>query len=150
MIAARLSPGGDLREQLKPTASERGFVGGKAGDVPTRAVKPGTMPLATGSATFTKTIGIVRVSRRRAVVAGVPFDKMMSGCKPTNSCTSPRIRLISPPYRRRSMRTLRPSVQPKSASAWVSVAELRRFFVERREIADAPHPLRLLRVRRER
>jgi len=35
-----LEPGGDLREQLKPLASQRGFEGGEAGDVPTWAVKP--------------------------------------------------------------------------------------------------------------
>jgi hypothetical protein len=46
------------------------------------------MPLATGSVTPAKTIGIVRVSRWRARVAGVVPGKMMSGCKPTNSCTS--------------------------------------------------------------
>src|SRR6516225_7611208 len=35
-----LEPRRDLREQLKPLASQRGFVAGEAGDVPTRAVKP--------------------------------------------------------------------------------------------------------------
>ena len=39
----------------------------------------GTMPLATGSTTATKTIGIVRVSRWRVTVAGVVFVTMMSG-----------------------------------------------------------------------
>src|SRR5262249_22414941 len=33
-------PQRDLREQLKPLASQRGFEGGEAGDVPTRAVEP--------------------------------------------------------------------------------------------------------------
>jgi hypothetical protein len=33
-----LEPGRDLREQLKPLACQRGFEGGEAGDVPTRAV----------------------------------------------------------------------------------------------------------------
>src|SRR6516165_9016966 len=36
-----LEPGRDLREQLKPLASHRGFHAGESGDVPTRAVKPG-------------------------------------------------------------------------------------------------------------
>ena len=40
MNAARLRPGADLREQLKPLASQRGFLKGEAGDVPTRAVEP--------------------------------------------------------------------------------------------------------------
>ena len=35
-----LEPGSDLREQLKPLASQRGFDEGEPGDVPTRAVKP--------------------------------------------------------------------------------------------------------------
>ena len=42
----------------------------------------------TGSLTFTKTIGIVRVSRWRAVVGAVAVVRMMSGCKRTNSCAS--------------------------------------------------------------
>jgi hypothetical protein len=47
------------------------------------------MPLATGSLVLTKTIGIVRVSRWRATIAGVVFVRMMSGCKPTNSWRAP-------------------------------------------------------------
>jgi hypothetical protein len=35
-----LEPGSDLREQLKPLASQRGFEEGEAGDVPARAVEP--------------------------------------------------------------------------------------------------------------
>ena len=35
-----LEPGRDLREQLKPLASQRGFEDGEAGDVPTWAVEP--------------------------------------------------------------------------------------------------------------
>ena len=86
----------------------------------------GTRPLATGSLTLAKTIGIVRVSRWRAAVAGVPAVTMMSGCSPTNSCASARIRLVSSPYHRRSIRTLRPSAQPKPASACVN-AETKGF-----------------------
>jgi hypothetical protein len=41
--------------------------------------------LATVSATFAKTIGIVRVSRGTAAVAAVRFAAMMSGCRPTGS-----------------------------------------------------------------
>src|SRR6516164_1624898 len=40
----------------------------------------------------------------------------LSGCRPTNSCASARIRLLSAPAHRRTIRTLRPSVQPKPAS----------------------------------
>src|ERR1700751_4613463 len=35
-----LEPGGDLREKLKPLASQRGFVAGESGDIPTRVVGP--------------------------------------------------------------------------------------------------------------
>src|SRR6516165_10074938 len=97
-----LEPGRDLREQLKPLACQRGFQGGEAGDVPARLVEPGTMLLTTGSATFAKTIGIVRVSRWRATVTGAEFARMMSGCRLTNSCASARIRLLSSPPQRRS------------------------------------------------
>jgi hypothetical protein len=100
-----------------------------------------------------KTIGIVRVSRWGAAVAGVPPVRMMSGCKPTNSCASARIRLMSSPAQRRSIRTLQPSVQPKPASASergdVGLS-LRIVFVVRHEHADAPHAAALLRARRER
>ena len=34
MMAGPRKPGRDLREQFKPLASQRGFVGGEAGDVP--------------------------------------------------------------------------------------------------------------------
>jgi hypothetical protein len=76
-----------------------------------------TAPAATGSPTFAKTIGIVRVSRWRATVGRVAPVAMMSGCRPTNSCASARARLMSSPYQRRTIRTLWPSVQPKPASA---------------------------------
>jgi hypothetical protein len=148
-----LEPRRDLREQFKPLASQRGFQVGEAGDVPPGRSSRGTRPLATGSPRFTKTIGIVGVSRRRATVAWVePTVTMISGCEPTNSCASARIRLVSAPAQRRSIRTLRPSVQPKSASACVN-AETRRFgsgSFSSYEHADAPHALALLRVRRER
>jgi hypothetical protein len=42
-----LETGRDLREQFQPLAAQRGFAGGKAGGVSTRAVEPtsGTMVL---------------------------------------------------------------------------------------------------------
>ena len=51
------------------------------------------------------------------LAGGVPCVTMMSGWRPTNSCASARIRLVSSPNHRRSIRRLRPSLQPKSASA---------------------------------
>ena len=79
-----------------------------------------TMPLTTGSPTYTNTSGIVHVSRWRATVGGVGLARMMSGCEPTNSCASALIRLMSPRPQRRSIRTSRPSLQPKPASACVN------------------------------
>jgi hypothetical protein len=108
-----------------------------------------TMLLATGSLTFAKTIGIVRVSRRRAAVAGVPFVTMMSGCKPTNSCASapikaptkvhPHVAAIGPTQVRKRLRERRYAKLP-----------LRIGFIVRHERADAAYPLWLLRARRER
>jgi hypothetical protein len=79
-----------------------------------------TIPLTTGSPTPAKTIGTVDVSCWTATVAGVEPVTMTSGCGPANSCASARIRLMSPPAHRKSIRTLRPSAQPKSASACVN------------------------------
>ena len=113
-----------------------------------------TMLLVTASATFTKTIGIVRVSRWTATVAAVEPARMMSGCRPTNSCAEARIRSLSARLQRRSMRTLRPSLQPKSASACVN-AERRRFpsgsfSSNRHEHANAARAVALLCPCRER
>ena len=106
----------NLREQLKPLACQRSFEAGEACDVPVRAVEPRNDVLGDGSATFTKTIGIARVSCWTAMVAGVVFTKMMSGCRPTNSRASARDRLMLSPNQRNSICTLRPTVQPRSAS----------------------------------
>jgi hypothetical protein len=97
MIAARLSPGAISESSSshlpanvasdiwpKPVMLSRGWL------------SRGTIPLATGSAAFPTTIGIVGVSRWRATVGTVPLVKMMSGCKSTNSRASCRIRLMSP------------------------------------------------------
>jgi putative ABC transport system substrate-binding protein len=73
-------------------------------------------PLATGSPPVAKTTGVVRVSRWTAEVAAVPLVTIMSACEPTNSFASARIRLVSLPAHRKSIRTLRLSAQPKAAS----------------------------------
>src|SRR5262249_7224940 len=117
MIAARLSPGAiseSSSSHLLPSVASKVA---KPVTFPLGRSSRATMRWATGSATFPKTIGIVRVCCWTATVAGVPFVAMMSGCKATNSCACARIRLSSPPPQRRSIRTLRPSVQPKLASA---------------------------------
>jgi hypothetical protein len=105
----------------------------------------GTMPLATGSAAFPKTIGIVCVSRWRAIVGTVPLVKTMSGCRPTNSCASARVRLTSARPHRTSIRTLLPSVQPKPGSACVN-AETRRFSSESFSSFAMSTPMRRIRL----
>jgi hypothetical protein len=126
MIATRLSPGAISESSSSHLPPSEASKLAKPVVFPLGRSSRGTMPLATGSLRPTKTIGIVRVSRWRAAVAGVELAaRMMSGCKPTNSCASARIRLVSPPHRR-AIRTLRPSVQPKSESACVN-AERRSF-----------------------
>jgi hypothetical protein len=92
---------------------------GEAGDVPTRAVEPRDEAAGDGVAHAHKDDR----DRPRLPLEGnarVLFTRMMSGCEPTNSCASARIRLMSPPNQRRSIRMLRPSVQRKSASACVN------------------------------
>jgi hypothetical protein len=102
---------GDRRVDMKSVAKT---VGGPV-TFPPGWLSRSTRPLATGSPALAKTIGIVRVSRWAATVAGrPPVTRMMSGCKPTNSCASARIRLMSVPPHRTSIRMLRPSVQPKA------------------------------------
>jgi hypothetical protein len=64
-------------------------------------------------------IGIVRVSRWSAVVAGVPSEKITSGCRPTNSFANIGIQSTLPVAQRTSIRT-RPSVQPNSVSPCVN------------------------------
>jgi hypothetical protein len=120
MIAARLSLGAISESNstnLPPTEASQLA---KPVTLPPGRSSRATMPLATGSPKPAKTIGIVGVSRRTAAVAAVVPVRMMSGRKPTNSCASAGTRLTSSPCQRRSIRTLRPSVQPKSASACVN------------------------------
>jgi hypothetical protein len=141
MIATHLSPGAisdSKSSHLPPSVASRRA---KPVIFPPGRLSDATRSVATGSLTFTKTIGIVRVSRWSATVAGVPFVKMMSGCKPTNSCACSRIRLMSPPPHRTSIRTLRPSVQPKSASAFVN-ADTRGFTTGSFSLPDMSTPIR--------
>jgi hypothetical protein len=49
VMAARLSPGAISESSSSHLPPSEAFVGGEAGDVPIRPVKPGAMPPATGS-----------------------------------------------------------------------------------------------------
>ena len=79
---------------------------------------------------------------------------MTSGASATNSAASLRMRSASPAPQRMSIRTLRPTVQPsflqplyKRRNAGLS---FRIVCGQVHKHADAPHPLALLRTRRER
>jgi hypothetical protein len=95
----------------------------------------------------------MRVACSNAVAAKVPFARITSGARATNSSAYFRLSATSPSDHRVSMRTLRPSVQPNcwSACANARSAGLRfRIVRERHEHADAPHAFGLLRPRRQR
>jgi hypothetical protein len=111
MIAARLSPGAISESSSSHLPPSESSAPPKPVTFPPGRSSLGTMPLATGSAAFAETIGIVRVSRWTAAVAGVAPVRMMSGCRPTNSCASACVRLMSARPHRRSIRTLRPRVR---------------------------------------
>jgi hypothetical protein len=112
------------------------------------------MLLVTGSPTLAKTIGIVRVSRWTAAVAGAAFVKMMSGCKadqllrkrayPTGVTAGPakvylHVAALGPTQVRKGLRERR-KARPHH----------RLVFVERDEHADPPHAVTLLRPRHHR
>jgi hypothetical protein len=71
-----------------------------------------TKPAATGSGTRRKTIGIVRVACSNDGRFTPPMDRMTSGASATNSAAYLRLSSGLAPAPRKSMRRLRPSVQP--------------------------------------
>ena len=83
----------------------------------------------------------------------LPMARMTSGASATNSAAYLRMASALPAPQRISIRRLRPSVQPNCCSPCRNAA--RRACIpdrprRRHEHADAPHPLGLLRARRER
>jgi hypothetical protein len=154
MIAARFSPGAISESSSSHLPPSEALRAAKPVAFPPGRLSRGTMRQTTGSFPTVKTIGIVRVSRWTATVAGVPSATMMSGCRPTNSCASgprpigvaatppnvhPHVAAIGPPQVRKRLRERR-----------VATLHLRVVFVERHEHADAPHAVALLRAHRER
>ena len=113
-----------------------------------------TKPAPTGSATCANTIGTVRVACSNGATVALPLARMTSGASATNSAAYLRMRSASPAPQR--------VVDPHVAA--VGPAQLLQPLQERREAglsfrivrgqahehADAPHPLGLLRARRER
>jgi hypothetical protein len=88
MIAARLSPGAISESSSSHLPTSEASKTAKPVMFPPGRLSVATRPLATGSPTFTKTIGIVGVSRWRAAAAAVPCARTMSGCRPAPALVS--------------------------------------------------------------
>ena len=76
-----------------------------------------TKPVTTGSPPAVKTIGMVCVCCCTALVAAAGLVTITSGARPTSSAAYARMRSRSPAPKRKSIRRLRPSIQPSFASA---------------------------------
>ena len=113
-----------------------------------------TKPAPTGSTTIANTIGTVRVACSNGPTVEVPVARMTSGASATNSAACLRMSAALVVAQRVSMRTLRPMVQPNCSSPCRNApTQALTFRIVRgcgQEDADAPHPLGLLRARRER
>ena len=103
------------------------------------------MPLATGSPAFAKTIGIVSVSRWRAMNVGLQADQLLrershpTGVNAAPTKVHPHVAAIGPTQDRKRLR------ERRNGGLRLGVV-----FVARQEQADAPHAVALLRTRRER
>src|SRR5215471_18176366 len=100
-----------------------------------------TKPTPTGSETTANTIGIVRVSRRNAAVAGVPCARMTSGCRSSNSFADIRIRSAGGPTNvHAQVAAIGPTQLRKSLREPGEVGFcLRIVFIERHQSTDPPH-----------
>ena len=106
--------GRDLFENFQPFPTQIRFEIVEPRNVSARMAKLGTKPLPIKSETSVKTIGTVRVSCNRAATAGFVVAKITSGASATSSRAATRMRSVTPPVKRYSTRTLRPSIQPRS------------------------------------
>src|SRR5262245_16283379 len=75
-----------------------------------------TKPPPTESATAANTTGTVRVTCCNSPKAELPLARMTSGARATNSAAYLRVRSVSPPPQRLSIRMLRPTAQPASCN----------------------------------
>src|SRR5262249_36015432 len=94
-IATRLTRGAISLSSSSHLPPSESSVVEKPVTLPPGRGKLATNPLPTGSATMAKTIGIVRVCCRSAVVVGVVFERMRSGCSATSSFANCRIKSAS-------------------------------------------------------
>src|SRR6516165_7281755 len=149
-----LEPGRDLREQLKPLASQGGFPAGEAGDVPTGAVEPRDDAAGDGVDPDRKDdrdcprLPLYGSGRRAPACqddVGLQADQLLRdrsypiGVTASITKVHPHVAAIGPTQAREGLRERREH-------------SLRHgiVFVERHEHADAPHAVALLRARRER
>ena len=81
-----------------------------------------TIPAPTGSATSTNTIGTLRVACSNGATAAAPLVRMTSGERATNSEAYLRASAALPALQRKSIRKLRPSIQPNCCSRCLNAA----------------------------
>src|SRR5262249_19967182 len=100
------------------------------------------------SPTVVKTMGMARVCCSSAVVVGVVFERMMSGCSATSSFANRCIDCVSVDPR---VVAFRPTELVKSVPECCDMSLCFRVALEMaHQHTDPPHPLALLRPRRER
>src|SRR5262245_21768804 len=154
MIATRLSPGAISESNSSHLPTSAGSKLAKPVILPPGWLSRGTMPMATGSPTFAKTIGIVRVCRWRAMVAPNPIARIIVGLQAAQLL---RKRLYpigvtaAPPKVHPHVVAHGPAqVRKRLREGRVEELPLWIIFVERHEHANPPHALSLLRVCRQR
>ena len=122
--------------------------------LPPGRAKLSTKPAPTGSATTGNTIGTVRVACSNGPTVEAPWARMTSGASAANSAACLRMSAALAVAQRVSIRTLRPMVQPNCCQPLQERPDAGlKFRIVRgcgQEHADAPHPLALLRARRQR
>jgi hypothetical protein len=122
--------------------------------LPPGRAKLSTKPAPTGSRIVVNTIGTVRVACNSGPKLVLPGAKITSGPSASSSAAYLRTRLASPAAQRVSIRTLRPSFQPNCCSPSKERRHADLIFGgvggAGHKHAYTPHPLDLLRVRRQR
>src|SRR6516165_51801 len=148
-----LEPRRDLREELKPLASQRGFVVGETGDVPARLVEPRNDAASDGVAQAQKDnrdrlrLPLEGNSRRRRAChddVGLKADQLLRersyliyvNAEPPK--VHSHVTAIGPTQTRKRLR------ERRHARLIYGIA-----FVKLHEHANAPHAVALLRPRRE-
>src|SRR5215468_6822105 len=154
IIAVRLSPGAISESSSSHLPPSEASQLTKPVMFPLGRSSRGTRPLATGSVTFTKTIGIVRVSRWRPAVAWVPPVRMDVGLQADQLLRErsyPIVVIAVPPKVHPHVAAIGPTEARKRLNERRNES-LRQgiVFVAPHEHADAAYAVALLRAYRER